>query len=156
MAPRPLIRYDAIRQQLETDPDVASSEEPYVLGRYFEADCLATDAVGDFVYFTGDKVAGYYQVSKADVEDPGTIPACGVIYDKRSVTRCLVLTTGVLPGTSIVPQHPYWVGNDGQISSSPPTRQAGKIVYAQVVGMGMSSTELLLRPQFMRHGLREP
>lgn len=154
MAPRTRIRHKDIRLVVPIHPDIDRDEEAFATGRYFEADCLGTDLAGDFIYYTGDPVAGYYQVTKVDVTDPDTIPSPGVIIEKLSTTRCFVQTFGIMSATGLVAQKPYWIGADSQLSDAPPPRQAGLIVYAQVIGVAMSSTELLLRPQLMRHGWR--
>lgn len=152
--PRTYIRHQDVRLLLPTDLDVDQSEEAFASGRYFEADCLGTDAIGDFIYFTANPVSGYYQVAKVDVTDPATIPSPGVIVQKTNPTRCFVQMFGVMAATGLVMNQPYWIGANAQLSDSPPPRQGGLIVYSQVIGIGMSGTELLLRPQLMRHGLR--
>lgn len=150
--PRPLLRFDSIRQ-LDTSAD-GTDEELFARGRYFDADCLATDAVGDFIRITGGKVAGVYQVSKVDILDASTMPAIGLITSKTSTTSCFVRTFGIIAATGLVPGARYWVGSDSQIAAVHPTPGIGEIAVAQVVGVALDSTELLLRPEYQAHKLR--
>lgn len=150
--PRPLLRFDAVRQ-LDTF-DTTSDEEQFARGRYFPADCAASDAVGDFIHITGDKVAGVYQVTKVDILDAATMPCIGVITSKASSLSCFVMTFGVVPATGLVAGKRYWVGSDSKLSDSFPTPGAGDIAVAQVVGVALDSTELLLRPELQAHKLR--
>lgn len=118
-------------------------------GETLQADCLATDLVGDFVYITGDPVAGFYQVTKVDITDSSNLPTIGVIINKSSTTRCTVQRFGIVD-VSTWPSPPtlnansnYWIGFDSQISDSVPVPVAG-ISLVQMVGKALSPTEMLL------------
>lgn len=150
--PRPLLRFDQVRQ-LDTF-DTTSDEEQFARGRYFNAACLASDSVGDFIRITGNKVAGVYQVSKVDILNATTMPCIGIITSKSASTSCFVQTFGIIAAVGLVAGTRYWVGSDSQIAAVHPTPGPGEIVVAQVVGVALDSTELLLRPEYQAHKLR--
>jgi len=151
--PKPLLRFSQVRQ-LDTSADGAD-EDRFARGRYLTADCLATDEVGHFVYITGDEVAtNVFQVTRVDVEDSSTMPALGVILEKSTPTRCIVMTWGIVPGTGLTAGARYWVGADAKISAAHPPRVPGELVVAQVAGIALSTTKLLIRPEYQAHILR--
>lgn len=154
MAPpaRPLLRFNQVRQLDTSGP--AEDEDRFARGRYFPADCLATDIVGDFIHITADKVAGVYQVSKVDILDATTMPCIGIITNKPTSTSCFIQTFGIIAATGLVAGQRYWVGADSQINAAHPTPGPGQIAVAQVVGVALDSTELLLRPEYQAHKLR--
>lgn len=149
MPPRVLIRHKDLRQHTPNTPARAFSEEDSLRGRYFEADCIATDTVGDFVYITGAPVGGFFQVKKVDITDAGHLPTAGVIVEKTTTTRCFVVRFGLIDVSSfpsaptLTPQSKYWIGFDGRLRDSLPTPVSGTAV-AQLVGHALSTTELLL------------
>jgi len=134
--------------------DFMGSEDAYARGRYFHADCPATDAIGDFVRISADDVADIFQVSKVDITDASTMPAIGLIISKSSATRCFVLTFGVYETTGLVPGQRYWVGFDGQLTGSLPIPPSPGTAVAQAIGYALSDTELLIRPDMMAIKLR--
>lgn len=144
--PRTLLRTRAIRADIPQAPAADRDEEKLLRGRYYEAGCLATDAVGHFVQITGPKVAGYRQVSKVDIEDSTTMPAIGVIIEKSNITSCFVQAWGELEYSGLVEGTRYWVGADSKLADMPPSRVSGKIVVAQIVGVALEDEILLLRP----------
>ena len=155
MAPVTRIRHKDIRIVAPQTPGIDKDEEKFAEGRYFEADCLASDAVTDFVYITGDTVGGFYQVTKVDPYVPATMPAVGYIAEKSTATRCFVQTLGVIEvAGGLTPGGRYWIGADSRLDAAFPPRLSGQIVVAQVVGVALSSTDLLLRPEFQAHKLR--
>ncbi len=154
MATRTRIRHRDIRLVLPQSPAVDKDERDLAKGRYFEADCLATDLIGDFVHITVAAVAGLFQVQRVDVTDATTMPAVGMITEKSMATRCFVQTLGQLGGNGLSPGTRYWVGLSGQISSTPPTPPIGGFAVAQVVAVALDTTALLLRPNFQAVKLR--
>ncbi len=150
--PEPLLRFDQIRQ-IDTSGD-NESEEAFARGRYWEADCIATDTAGDFVYVTGASVGGVRQVTRVDVFDPDTMPSVGVIILKRTTTRCVVQAFGEIAAVGLVPQGRYWIGTDSRLAANFPPRPVGGIVVAQVVGVALDTTALLLRPDLNPFKLR--
>lgn len=133
-------------------PDPTPSDESW------DADCLASDELRDFVYITGPSVGGFRQVTKVDVYDPTTMPAIGVITAKASATRCTVQVIGELstPGLSPSIDRRYWIGADSKLADAPPARLPGKMVIAQVAGTPLDSSVLLLRPDNNPLKLRGP
>jgi len=108
------------------------------------ANCLSTDAVGDFVCVTGDMVAGRYQAEKADVTNRAKMPAWGVIESKSAATDCAVRYRGIAAGlyTGLTPGGLYFVGLDSRpvlgIASIPPRG------FRQHVGVAIAEDSLLL------------
>lgn len=123
------------------------NRETFDKGQYFQADCLATDAVGNWVYITGDDVSGIFQVTKVDVTDKSTLPAIGVIVEKTTSTRCRVQTYGEVTGLgTLTPGSRYFIGTDSNISTSLPTPPALGTATMQVVGVAISAEILLVLP----------
>lgn len=149
MSPRVRIRHKDIRQRAPSTPARDVGEEQTARGRYFEADCLAFDAVGDFVRITGAPALGFFQVSKVDITDPSHLPTAGIIVEKTTSTRCFVVRFGLVDVSSfpsvptLVPQSKYWIGFDGRLRDSLPVPVSG-IAVAQLVGHALSPTEFLL------------
>lgn len=139
MSPRSLIRARDVRARLGNSPDTSLTEDQLTQGRYFEADCLAGDVVGDFVSVTGAPVGGFFQTTKTDISLNETTPTVGVIVSKETSTRCLVQSFGVYITTGLTTGARYWVGSDSRLTA---VRPAG---VAQSVGAALSPTELLLR-----------
>lgn len=127
--------------------DQGTSPSPTPGTESWDADCLATDEVGHFVYITGPSVAGVRQVTKVDITNPATMPAIGMIVSKATPTRCTVqvlgevATAGLSPGTT----SRYWVGADSKLSNIPPAKISGKIVV-QVAGAALDNSVFMLRP----------
>jgi len=144
--PRTLIRHSQIRR---AEPVNATDERDLAKGYYFEADCLAGDIVGSFVYTTGLEVAGIPQVTTVDITDENTMPSVGVIIEKSTPTRCVV--QGLTGETTVIPTIPnsrYWISKTGVATNIPPFPNAGEIVILQVVGVGIESGRLLLSRDF--------
>lgn len=149
MSPRTRVRALDIRRNERVDS--GASEEQTLKGRYFEADCLATDAIGHFVRITGAEVMGVAQVTKVDVTVSGQYPACGVIVEKPTSTRCLVVTHGeitVSPAT-LTPGKVYWIGLDAKLSAALPTPAPLGIAAAQAVGSAIAAGRFLVNPNMM-------
>jgi hypothetical protein len=123
------------------------SEEHTFKGRYFEADCLTTDSVGDFVRITGDPVSGIYQVSKVSIDTPTHMPAIGVITAKTTLTRCFIQTQGIYVVPGLISGLRYWISTSSQLTSMMPSPTPGNTLLAQVAGQSISDTELILTLQ---------
>jgi hypothetical protein len=123
---------------------------PPVASETLEANCLGTDAVGDWVHVTAEPAGGLYQVEKVDVTDLATMPSIGVIISKSSVTDCVVQTAGIVTTSGLSAGVPYVIGLDSQSSSSPPTPAPSEKTITQGVGTALSSTELLIAFDLIR------
>jgi hypothetical protein len=148
------IRDRDIRLNLPTDPGVDADERALLKGRYFEAVCTAADLAGDFVSINGPESAGFYSVGKVDPLVSATMPAIGVITSKSTATRCFVQTLGELAAIGLTPGGRYWIGRDAQIAASWPVPLAGEVIVVQVVGVALTATKLLLRPDLSPVKLR--
>lgn len=145
---RTLVRSRDIRADLPQTPATSQTEESLLKGRYFEADCLATDAVGNMVRITGPSVLGFRQVTKVDVTDRTKMPAVGLIVSKSTITRCFVQTLGEVPLAGIVAGARYYVGAAGSPASLIPSPAPAAEAIVQVIGVGVDTGVLLLAPSF--------
>lgn len=142
---RTRIRHKDMRQLTPNTPARDVGEEQTSRGRYFEADCLAADAVGDFVRISGAPVSGFFQVSKVDITDPSHTPTAGIITEKATSTRCFVVRFGLVDVSSfpspptLVPQGKQWIGLDSRLSASVPASG-----ITQLIGHALSATEFLI------------
>lgn len=138
--PKSLLRYSQVRR-LGT-PDVQESDAAYAEGRYFEANCFASDAINDFVHTVG--VTGSTpNVTKVNPLSSPTMPAIGVIVQKPTATSCLVQVAGIITTFSpLVPGARYFVGLNSQPNALAPSSPAVK----QVVGTALGVAKLLLAP----------
>lgn len=107
------------------------------------AGCLASDAVGDFVYAT-PPVLGVPQVAKADILSLSKMPSIGVIIQKLTATTCIVLYEGIwTPGPVLVPNKRYWIGSTGTFTDVRPAAPA----FLQLVAQAIDDTRLLVKPE---------
>lgn len=112
----------------------------------FEANCPASIAVDDLVYITGPSVSGLFQVDKVDPTNRAKMPAIGIVTDKITPIKCVVVTIGeVVPGFSLVAGQRYFVGSDGKPSDSMPT-PVGTEMAKQIVGYALDTNKLLMLP----------
>lgn len=130
-------------RNLVSASDLALVQNP----KSFLANCLVSDAVGDWVYVSGPPVGGCYTVTKASIFDSGKLPAVGVVISKPSTTQCHVQWIGevvaIYSGLEI--GRTYLLGDDSR-----PTRfvSATTPSYTQRLGVAVSSTVLLVVPDF--------
>lgn len=144
---RTLLRYSQIRRTDRVDSP--SDDSSFLGGRYFQADCLASDVIGHFVYVTGPSVSSVPQVNKVDIRVQGRFPAVGMILEKSSFTRCLVVVFGevaVSPAV-LVPGKTYWIGLDGKLTATFPAAGVGECVATQVLGYAIDTGRLLINPE---------
>jgi len=108
-------------------------------------DCQTTDAIGDFVYVTGNKVSGKIQVTKADITNGSKMPAFGVIVDKPTTTTCIVQWAGEVVGlfTGLSAGRVHFLDDSGVPAPTLPT--PGSDHYLQKVGIATSSDSLALQ-----------
>lgn len=125
--------------------DSIASEDQTLKGRYFEADCLAGVVVGDFVRVAAS-LSGVPQVAKVDITVRGQYPALGVIVEKSSSTKCLVVASGEIITSGLTPGATYWVGLDSRLSATPPVPTIGGIAACQVVGHALTPTQIVIAP----------
>ena len=108
-------------------------------------DCLATDALGDFVYITGAKVGGKIQVTKADITNVSKMPAFGVIINKPTSTTCDVQWSGEVSGifSGLTPGRVHFLDGGGAPVATLPT--PGSDYYLQKLGLATSTDSLALQ-----------
>jgi hypothetical protein len=110
----------------------------------FNAACPPSIIVGNWVYITGPKSAGLYQVALADPTSPTKIPAAGVVISKPTSSTAVVQWGGAVPAGvigSIAPARVCYVGPAGTTVASPPST-----LYVQIVGTTIDTGELILEP----------
>lgn len=114
-----------------------------------EADCLATDAVGDSVSVSGAAVGGIMQVTKTDPKVNGlTAPAIGILVAKITATRCVVKTYGLLDVLQVLtPGKAVYVGADSLPTSVVPTPDVGSRIACQVIGVAVDAGRLFVHPE---------
>ena len=155
MSPKQLIRPEYIRRVgADNEPE---TEKGFAPGRYFDAECPSGTAVGDFVYVTGDKVAGVIQVARAEPKSATKtnvkMPALGVVISKKTSTDCLIhtgpgLVDATVLGVVLIPEQRYFVGFNGRINANMPNPPTGGFSLVQVAGVAVSTDQLLLIPNF--------
>jgi hypothetical protein len=117
------------------------------LSQTFEASCDATDAVDMYVHVTGPLLGGLRQVTRADISDLSKLPAVGTIIEKTSLVTCIVRTFGaVTTPVAVTPGKRYFLGIDGLITLDPPGPGLGEKFAAQIVGIALDSTTILVNP----------
>jgi hypothetical protein len=111
-----------------------------------EANCLATDTVGDAVRITGDTVSGKYQVTKVNIDVIPTMPAIGIIIRKTSTTACEVQVSGVVRDvyTGLTFHKRLFIDTTGKLIEGPPARPTTGFRAVQVMGVVLDATALLL------------
>jgi len=124
--------------------------DPPVVSDTLAANCLGTDAVGEWVHVTAQPVAGLYQVARVDVTDLATMPSIGVIISKSSVVDCVIQTSGIFTTSGLTAGVPYVIGLDSQLAAAPPVPTAAGKTITQGVGTALSSTELLIAFDLIR------
>lgn len=113
-----------------------------------QATCLATDAIGNFVFISGPPVGSRVTVETVDISDAAKMPALGVITGKTTATDCDVqflgeTPTGVFSGLTV-----------GRIQFVSPlglptaTTPSGPGQFVQKMGIALGATRLLLVPDF--------
>ena len=110
----------------------------------FTADCPTSVAVDDLVYVTGPEVGGFYQVDTVDITDRSKMPAIGIVTEKTTATRCEVVTLGEIElGLSLTPGSRYFVGTNGQPSSTMPPRGSTETIR-QIIGYALSADTMMM------------
>jgi hypothetical protein len=126
--------------------DSSGSETNLTAGSsVMQGDCLATDAVGDFVYITGNKVGTRIQVTKADITNGAKMPAFGVIIDKPTSDTCTVQWTGEVSGvfSGLTAGSVHFLSDTGVPVPTLPA--PGVTHYLQKLGVATSSNSLVLQ-----------
>lgn len=115
------------------------------------ANCLATDVVGDCIISTGDRISGFYQVTRIDPRVLSSGPSWGIIISKQTATDCVVQMFGVLDGvyTGLTVGKIQWVGLDGRLNddNSTVTALPAGQVFVQQMGLSIASDVVLLFPE---------
>jgi len=118
----------------------------------FSATCVAGNAVGDCVYFSGAEVAGVAQVDKADPSTLARMPAVGIIVSKAGPTDCTVQRLGRADltgaGFTFTFGDRLFVGLSGQVSATVPSAGLSPSghVFVQPVGVATAAQILELNP----------
>lgn len=112
-----------------------------------EANCLATDEVGDLVYVRGDSVAGLPQVERADVTTWDKMPAIGLILSKAAPTDAMVIRRGLVDIVGLNPGKLVFVGVDGKPTTTRPSPTGTDRYFVQVVGSALDTSRLMLCPE---------
>lgn len=147
--PRTLVRYEQLRS-VESVAAPYLDEAKYAKGRYFIADCLPSDAVGNCIVFSGAAVLGIPQVTKTDIKTVGlTNASVGIIAEKHTTTRCVVMTFGELEivSGSLFPGKNYWIGEDSNPTHILPIPDFGGKIACQIIGSAIDTTRLLINPE---------
>lgn len=127
--------------RLQTTPIGSTASQPI-----YKALCETTDAVGDVIRITGDKVGDRYQVTRVDIDTLPTLPAIGIIIQKTAPTECLIQTAGVVSNiyTGLTPHLTLFVGTDGRLTHTvTPHPSTGQRAH-QIMGVALGTTDLLL------------
>ena len=102
-----------------------------------EADCTATEQVGDPVYISGTDA-----VRQADASSITTGKVVGIISEKMTATTCRVQVTGSVTLSGLTAGSAYFLSETtGQITTTIPTASGSVVAY---IGQALSSTNLLL------------
>lgn len=113
--------------------------------RFFTANCLASDQIGNAIYVTGPAVLGLPQVTKCNPSSQAKMPTIGVITDKADDTTCTVQRLGEVDLTgaaiSFTAGSRVWVGYDGRPTTSPPLAAASPSGYVLLQPLGVATTE---------------
>lgn len=144
MSPRSLVRYEEVRRRGK-DPAVQESDAPYADGRYFDANCQASNVVNDCVHVVAE-VGGIPSVDRSDPALSITMPAIGIIVLKYTPTTCVVQHVGEITTISgLIPGLWYFVGPAGQPNLVPPPIGSTR----QLFGYALGASKFLLTPNFM-------
>ena len=103
----------------------------------FLADCEASDAVGDPVVVDAavdDKVESI----SSNVYDDLVV---GIIHEKLSATRCVVVVMGLLPGISsgLTRRKAVFISPTGGLTTTPPATG-----HQQIIGQAVNSTDVVV------------
>lgn len=112
-----------------------------------DANCLATDIVGDCVKITGSRVSGRLQVTKIDITSDSK--ACGIIISKSTSTDCIVQLHGSMSGiyTSLTPDKSYMIDTAARLTDVVPIPPVAGYAYVQHMGHALSSDEFFVDPK---------
>lgn len=115
----------------------------------FVADCPASLVVDDLIYVTGPSVGGIVQVGKVDITNSATMPTIGIVTEKTTSTRCVVISLGLVnPNMSLSPGR-YFVGASGQPTNVVPVPASGQKIAFQVVGYALDADRLIMKPELV-------
>lgn len=116
---------------------MAIIQPPSTTGEELQYDCSSSVVFGKLVYIDSNN-----NVNLADNTNINTTPCIGMVISKPTTLSCIVKTNGEIEGLSgITPGQRYFLGTEGDITSTPPT-ESGSII--QVIGIGTKSDSLLL------------
>lgn len=120
-------------------------------GRLFFAYCLATEVEGDLVRISGADTGNFANVTKVNPNNQNTMPVIGMIVEKINSTTCIVQSSGFVnlsAFTSLIPGKRYFVGLNGNVSSSVPNPSSSPTneVMVQIVGVARGTQILELVP----------
>jgi len=113
----------------------------------FNGVCLATDAVGDFMYVSGTAK----NVAKVDITQYSKVPAVGCIINKPTTTTCVIQTSGIVEGiyTGFTPGKICVAGMNARPTSTAPTASVGGSLFIQTLGVALDTNALLVSPNVL-------
>ena len=113
--------------------------------QFQEVECIASDAVNDFVCIRADKAGDLWRVQKVDPDDETKMPGVGVIVSKSGSTNAVIQMTGpctLFSGLDIT-KPAYHLSTTG-IQYSLPTVGGSGYVMVQQIGKAVASDILWL------------
>lgn len=130
--------------QLRNAISLARAEALYVRG-LVDVACLSTDAIGSPVVVRDEPINGKYRVQTADPGDLTKMPAIGILVSKTTPTVGTMRMTGLCDVfEGLTPGANYMVGPGGSLVEEVPLTSATGVLWAQHLGIALSSNVLLL------------
>lgn len=130
--------------ELRNAISLARAEALYVRGLVNVA-CLSTDVIGAPLVIRDEPINGKYRVRTADPSDISRMPAIGILVSKTTPTVGTMRVSGICDVFSgLTPGADYMVGLEGNLVEEVPGASVSGVLWAQHIGVAMSSNVLLL------------
>lgn len=117
---------------------------------YLQAYCLSSDAIGNCVYISNDKVGQFYQVTSVDIDSTDIIEsvAIGIIITKRIATECNIQVFGELENVyaGLTTGKVAYVGVDSKPTHTRPVKPISGKRMIQQIGFALSTNILFIKP----------
>lgn len=110
----------------------------------WSAACDPALSVGDLVC-VDTSVISTLTATKVDITQSSKMPSIGIVSSKISPVSCLVVSTGLVPLSGLIPGATYFASATGSISSSPPLSPVTGSVFVQAIGVALTSDLLLVQ-----------
>lgn len=120
------------------------------------ADCTATEQVGNCVYISAAESSGKVQVRTCDITNPSKMPLWGLIIEKPTPTTAVVIAVGPIDASTWTPSvtfavgQPVVIGFDGRPTTTAPVPGLGQSLELQALGMAHSTNKFVLSPSPLR------